>query len=227
MSESLHPGGLSGWPLGCVGAPQLGPEVEGLRRLSRQRFELTHARNDANRHTAGIHQIDREPADRLGQGARRRTVGVGQPPDVSLVRGDECGTDESRRWPAADQHTRRARIAATQLQLVAAARHGGEAERMRKRLGANQIRLLEFQPREIVDLDHRVRRPAAVLSFSCTLLAVRPRRHCRPSSEISRSALSYNAQACSSKSASRSTASPPISLAMNNPSAPAMAYVAS
>src|SRR5271156_6852575 len=172
VPKTLHPGGLSGGPLGRVGAPQLSPEVEGLRRLSRQRFELMSARYDANRHAAGIRQIHGVPANRLGQRARRRTVGVSQPQHIRLVHGDECGTDESRRWPAADVHTRRARIAATQLQLVTAARHGGEAERMRKRFGANQIRLLEFQPREIVDLDQRVRRPAAVLSFSRTLLAV-------------------------------------------------------
>ena len=63
--------------------------------------------------------------------------------------------------PAADEHARRARIAATQLQLVAGARHGGEAERMRKRLGANQVRLLEFQPREIRERARGARRAEA------------------------------------------------------------------
>ena len=150
----------------------LGTEVEGLRRLSRQRGELTSARDHANRHTAGIGQIHREAADRIGQRAWLRAVGGGQPPHIGLVGRQERRADESRCCAAADEHTRRARIAATQIQLVAAARHRREAERMRKRLGANQIRLLEFQPGKVVDLDHRIQRPSGVLTAPGAVLTV-------------------------------------------------------
>src|SRR5436305_15171025 len=98
---------------------------------------------------------------------------------------------------------------------------------MRECLGANQIRLLEFQPGEVVDLDHRIQRASGVFAAPGAVLTVQigVRRHVigYPPSAIIRNAVSYNARACNSKRAIRSTASPPISLAMNKPSAPAMA----
>src|SRR6478672_10569878 len=45
---------------------------------------------------------------------------------------------------AADQHTRRPRVAAPQVQLVVGAQHRGETKGVGKRFGLEQVRLLEL-----------------------------------------------------------------------------------
>ena len=86
--------------------------------------------------------------------------------------GPERGAEEPRPRSAAHDHARRAGVGAAQLQLVGGAQHGGEAERAGERLGADQVRLLELQPGQVVHLDHRVARPPGVLAAQRALLAV-------------------------------------------------------
>src|SRR6185437_16151503 len=121
MPEALYAGRPARGPLCCIGTQHISPEIEGVRRLSRQRVQLTSAGYHANRHATGVVQVDREPADRLGQGARLSTVGLGKAPDIGLVARQESRPDEPRYGATANEHTRRAWIAATQVQLIAAA----------------------------------------------------------------------------------------------------------
>ena len=86
--------------------------------------------------------------------------------------GDESRADEPRTRATADQHTRRAGVAATQVQLVVGAQRDAEPERQRKRLRFLEVRLLELQPDDVVDLDHRVGRAARVLTRQGALFAV-------------------------------------------------------
>src|ERR1700753_2000186 len=49
---------------------------------------------------------------------------------------------------------------------------GGEAERPRKRLSANQIRLLELQPGNVVNLDNGVTGSPRMLTLASALITV-------------------------------------------------------
>ena len=49
---------------------------------------------------------------------------------------------------------------------------GMEAEGPRECLGTNQVRLFEFQPRDVDDFDHRIAGPARVLAGQRSVLAV-------------------------------------------------------
>jgi hypothetical protein len=66
VPEPLNVRGFARRPLGGVDAVQVVREVEGVRALWRQRVELMRARDDTHGYATGIHQIDRQPADRLG-----------------------------------------------------------------------------------------------------------------------------------------------------------------
>src|SRR5262249_52129153 len=46
------------------------------------------------------------------------------------------------------------------------------AEGVGERLGTCEVGFLEFQPRDVLHLDHRILRPPGVLTFAGTLLAV-------------------------------------------------------
>ena len=86
--------------------------------------------------------------------------------------GDKSRADEPRTRTTADQHTRRAGVAATQVQLVVGAQRDAEPERQRKRLRLLQIRLLKFQPDDVVDLDHGIGGAARVVTRQSPLFAV-------------------------------------------------------
>ena len=66
MAQALHPGGRAPRTLGVVDAPRVGSEVERKRLLRRQFGQLGHARDHADRHAAGIDQVDGEAADGVG-----------------------------------------------------------------------------------------------------------------------------------------------------------------
>ena len=86
--------------------------------------------------------------------------------------GDKSRADEPRTRATADQHARRAGVAATQVQLVVGAQRDAEPERQRERLRLLEVRLLELQPDDVVDLDHGVGGAARVLTRQSALLAV-------------------------------------------------------
>jgi len=73
---------------------------------------------------------------------------------------------------APQNHARCSGVGAAQMQLVRRARDGAEAEREGERLGANQVRLLELQPGDVVHLDHRIAGSPRMFPGSSALLAV-------------------------------------------------------
>jgi len=74
-----------------------------------------------------------------------------------MLRGHKRRPEKLLPLAAADQHTRRAGIAAPQMQLLVGAQRGGETKRLGKRLGTLQVGLLELQPNDVLHLDDRVR----------------------------------------------------------------------
>ena len=132
-------------------------EVEHVRGLcSGQRLELVGARHHANRQPAGVDQINGQPAQRLRQLSHRGPGRVGQPHQIGLLGGDKRRPEELLALAAADQHTGRAGVAAAQVQLVVGAQRRGETESVGKRLSLDQVRLLELQPEDVLDLDDRI-----------------------------------------------------------------------
>ena len=97
---------------------------------------------------------------------------VGEPQDVGGFGGPERGAQVRRPRTPAHDHTGCAAVGPAQLQLVRRPAHGGETERVGKSLGAGQVRLLELQPGQVLDLDRRVGRPAGVLPAERSLFAV-------------------------------------------------------
>ena len=114
------------------------------------------ARHHAHRQPAGVDQIDGHPAQRLRQRAHGGPGRVGQPHQIGLFGGHERRPEELLALALADQHTRRAGVAAPQVQLVVGAQRRGETECMGERLGLGQVRLLELQPDDVLDLDDRI-----------------------------------------------------------------------
>ena len=96
---------------------------------------------------------------------------VGQPHQIGLLGGHEGRPEELLALAAADQHTRRAGVAAPQVQLVLGAQRRGETKGLGKRFGLDQVRLLELQPDDVVDFDDRVGRAPRVFSWGapCSL----------------------------------------------------------
>ncbi len=97
---------------------------------------------------------------------------AGEPLDVGLVLCGERWADEPRVRSAADDHARRAGVGSAKVKLVGGVQHGGEAERPREGLRADQVWFLEFQPGQIADLDQRVAGAPGVLPAQGALLAV-------------------------------------------------------
>lgn len=99
-------------------------EIQNAWLLRWKRGQFIHARNHAYRHSTGVDQIDRKPAD----GLRQRSCGcpafIGKTQDVDLIAGPVGHAGESGPWRTAHDHTGRARIGATQPKLVGAASCG-------------------------------------------------------------------------------------------------------
>ena len=173
VSEPLHVGGHPWRALRRVGPDLLVAEVEHVRRLrGGQCLELMGARHHAHRQPARVDQINGQPAQRLRQRAHGGPGRVGQPHQIGLLGGHKRRPEKLLALAAADQHTRRAGVAAAQVQLVLGAQRRGETKGVGKRLGLDQVRLLELQPENVVHLDDRVGRAPRVLSRECALLAV-------------------------------------------------------
>ena len=118
-----------------------------------------------------IRSTERPPIDSgscLRGGARL----VGQPQYVGLVAGPKCHAGESCPLPTAQDHTWRTRGGAAQLKLVRRAPRRLETKGPRKRLGAGQVWLLELEPRDVGDFDHRIPGPAGLFAGERSLLAV-------------------------------------------------------
>ena len=148
-------------------------EVEHVRRLrGGQCLEPVGARHHPHRQPAGVDQINGHPAQRLRQRANAGPGRVGQPHKIRLLGGHKGRPEELLALAAADQHTRRPRVAAPQVQLVVGAQRRGETKGVGKRLGLDQVRLLELQPENVVDLDDRVGRAPRVFAWAGALLAV-------------------------------------------------------
>ncbi len=93
-------------------------------------------------------RLDREAADRFGQGSGSDAGGIGKASQVGFVGGLQRHPDEPRGRSASNQHAWGAGIGAAQLKLVFGAQHRREAEHVRELLGARQVWLAEFQPGE-------------------------------------------------------------------------------
>jgi len=132
-----------------------------------------------------------------------RTRHVRQPEQVGRVGGSVCRTGEPRAAAAPQDHRRGAGVHTSQLHLVRGLRGGGEPERVRELLGSLQVRLLELQPGDVLDLDHRVDGAARVLTAQRTLLAVQVAvssvmvdNHCLGPSRYSEDIVSYDENVC-------------------------------
>ena len=90
--------------LGGVDPREFAPEVVLMRGLRRQARHLVSAGHNTNCHTAGVDQVDRHAAERLGQRADSGTGRLGQPQHIRLVLCGVCGCDESRPGTSPDQH---------------------------------------------------------------------------------------------------------------------------
>ena len=91
VSQPLHAGRLARRPLRGVGAPQLVPEVEGVRLLRGQLGQFVCVGDDPDRDPVRIGQVHRDPADRLRQRASLRAGRAGEPLDVGLLLRGERG----------------------------------------------------------------------------------------------------------------------------------------
>ena len=150
----------------------LGPKLNTCGVWEDSSSKLVRARDHPQGNAAGVDQINRHPAQGLRQRAHGGPGRIGQPQQVGVFGGDKSRADEPRTRATADQHARRAGVAATQVQLVVGAQRDAEPERQRKRLRFLEVRLLELQPDDVVDLDHRVGRAPRVLTRQSALLAV-------------------------------------------------------
>ena len=120
-------------------------EVEHVRRLrGGQCLEPVGARHHPHRQPARVDQINGHPAQGLRQRAHGSPGRVGQPQQIRLFGGHKGRSEELLALAAADQHTRRAGVAAPQVQLVVGAQRRGETKGVGKRLGLEQVRLLEL-----------------------------------------------------------------------------------
>jgi len=104
MPEPLHPRRLARRALRGVDPLQFVPKVVLRRGLRRQGFQLVNAGHHTNRHTAGIDQVDRHAAERLGQRADSGAGRLGQSQHIGLILRGVCGCDESRPGTSLDQH---------------------------------------------------------------------------------------------------------------------------
>jgi hypothetical protein len=172
MTQPLNPGGFARRTLWGIGAAQLVPEVKGVRLLRGQLGQLVHPGDHADRNPAGINQFHRDPADDLWQRAGRPPGRAGEPLDVRPAVCRERRAHEPRARSAADDHTHRAGARSAKVKLVGGVQHGGEAERPGEGCRADQVWFLEFQPRQIADLDQRVAGAPGVLPAQRALLAV-------------------------------------------------------
>jgi hypothetical protein len=132
-------------------------EVEHVRRLrGGQCLELMGARHYAHGQPARVDQINGHTAQGVWQRAHGGPGRVGKPQQIGLLGGHEGWPEELLALAAADQHARRTGVATAQVQLVLRAQRRGETEGVGKRLGFDQVRLLELQPEDVVDLDDRI-----------------------------------------------------------------------
>ena len=151
VSEALHPGGLARRALRRVGAPQLMTEVEdcAAAATAARRSSWVPATTRTGTPLGSTRSTD-DAADGFGQRPRGAPVALGQARHVGLVLRGERRADEPRRDRHGDDHARRAGIGAPQMELASCAQHGGEAERLREGLGADQVGFLELHPRDVV-----------------------------------------------------------------------------
>ena len=167
VSEPLHRGGHPRRALSGVGPEHFSwPKLNTCGVCAVQRLKPMGARHHPHRQSAGVDQINGHPAQRLRQRAHGGPGRVGQPHQIRLLGGHEGRAEELLALAAADQHTRRAGVAAPQVQLVVGAQRGGETKRLGKRLGLDQVGLLELQPDDVVHLDDRVGRAPGVFAFA-------------------------------------------------------------
>ena len=143
-----------------------------VRLLGGQVGQRVHAGHHLNRNAVRIGQVDGHAAERVLQEADLRTRRAGQPLDVALVVCGERNAGEPRARSAPDDHTGRAGVGATQVQLVRGVQHRAEAERSGEGLSTDQVRLLALQPGQVANLYDQIARAARMLSGSRALLAV-------------------------------------------------------
>ena len=149
VSEPLHACGQPRRPLGCVGAQQFMADVEDVSPLRGERGQVVRARDDADRDPARVDEVDRQPADALGQRPGGGAHGIGQAQHVDLVLRGERHPGELRAWAASHHHARGGGVGAAQLKFVGRPQQRREAEGLGECLGAPEVGLLELQPGDV------------------------------------------------------------------------------
>ena len=172
MTEPLHGGRRTGWPLRGVHPLAVVSEIQWERGLIGQRRQLERVGHDADSQSAGICEIDRDPAQALGEGHDRTSDRVRQSQHVGRVGCPEGWTDEPRPRASADEHAGRAGVCTAQLQFVCGAERRRKTEGMGERLRPLEVGLLELQPREVMHLDDRLGGPPPVFARQGALLTV-------------------------------------------------------
>jgi hypothetical protein len=177
VTEPLYAGGDAPRALGGVETRRRVADVEHVWLLGGQVGHRVHARDDAHRDTARVDEGDADAADGLRECGHRRAGAVGEAQHVDLAVGAERHSGEPAAVAAPQHDARCARVGAAQVQFLGRPQCDLETERPGERLGAEQVRLLELQPGDVGDLDHRGARPAGVFALTWAVLAVQILMH--------------------------------------------------
>ncbi len=172
VPQPLDPRRLPGRPLRRVRPVHLPAGVEHQRPLPRQLRQFLDTGDHPQRNPGRIPQVHADAAAGAAQLTHRRVVRRRQLVHVGAVGGLERRCHEPRLRALADHHAVRAHPGAAEIQGIGRARGRVEAEGVCEPLGRVEVRLLELHPRQVLDLDHRVLRPAGAVTPLGPLLAV-------------------------------------------------------
>jgi hypothetical protein len=172
VAEALNARGFACWTLGGVGALELIAEIEDVGLLAGERGRIMQSGNDFDRGSVGVDEVDRLAADVLRQPHGRHAGLVRQAQQIRLVVGAEGEAAEPGVGSAPDDHAGRPGVGSAQMKFTRVDGGGGEPEGAGESRRAGDVGLVELEPGEVCDLDHRVTRPAGVFSAQRPLLAV-------------------------------------------------------